>query len=299
MIYTYGITQQGSYHIKNGLPCQDAHAIVLPSEHIGIAAVADGLGSERYTDVASRIAADVSTSYCAEHISEQDDNAQILTVIKDSFLLAQKRIELEVEKRGHPLDEYDTTLSLAVLINGVLYYGHAGDSGILALGGDGLYEKVTEQQRDEEGRVFPLYFGEEIWSFGKYNGPVSSVLLATDGIYELFFPVYIREEPVSIHVALAKYLMDADCLGFERQGEETARERIFAFLESIPDAQVNDDKTVVVMCETDTQRERQPDAYYREPDWALLKEKYETAWRKEAYPEHDHAPEPSEGQGMR
>lgn len=287
MIYTYGVSQRGAYHIKNDLPCQDAYAILLPSEHIGIAAVADGLGSELYTDVASRIAADVSTSYCAEHISEHDDEAHIISVIKASFLLAQQYIEMEAEKNGHPLDEYDTTLSLAVLVNGTLYYGHAGDSGILALGGSGFYEKVTEQQRDEEGRVFPLYFGENMWIFGKHDGSVSSVLLATDGIYELFFPVYIQDEPVSIYVALARYLMDVDSLGFERQDEETVKMRISSFLESIPDAQVSDDKTVVVMCETETQRKLQPDDYYREPDWALLKAKYEAAWRKMAYPEQD------------
>lgn len=296
MIYTYAISQQGAYHVKNGLPCQDAHAVLLPSEHVGIAAVADGLGSELYTDVASRIAADVSTSYCAEHISEKDDEEHIISVMKASFALAQRSIEAEAEKLDRPLDEYDTTLSLAVLISGTLYYGHAGDSGILALGGDGLYKKITEQQRDGEGRVFPLYFGEEKWVFGKHDGPVSSVLLATDGIYELFFPVYIREEPVSIHVALARYLMDADSLGFARQGAAAVRERIYGFLNGIPESQVSDDKTVVVMCDTDIPMQPQPDAYYREPDWNRLKEKYEAAWRKEAYPERGGTEETDKGQ---
>ena len=54
MIFHYGITQQGHYHIKNNLPCQDAHEFKLISDNFAIGAVADGLGSELYSDIASK-----------------------------------------------------------------------------------------------------------------------------------------------------------------------------------------------------------------------------------------------------
>ena len=40
----------------------------------------------------------------------------------------------------------NTTLSLAVFINGDIYYGHVGDSGIFAFYDDGNIEPITTQQ---------------------------------------------------------------------------------------------------------------------------------------------------------
>lgn len=68
MIYSFGITQQGKAHIKKNINCQDAYCIKTINEKICVVAVADGLGSEEYSDIASRIAADCSVAYCADRI---------------------------------------------------------------------------------------------------------------------------------------------------------------------------------------------------------------------------------------
>ena len=285
MIFAYGTTQQGTYHIKKDIVCQDAHFFLKCEGNMIIGAVADGLGSEKYSDVASQLAVKISVKYCADHILPEAADESILKILCDSFHLAQKSIEEEAEKQNHELDEYDTTLSLAVLKNGCLYYGHAGDSGILALAEDGRYYAVTEQQRDDMGRVFPLYFGLEKWVFGKYPQKVASVFLATDGILELLFPVYLRQEEETLYVALAQYFMDKSILQAEQQEEEAVQAHRAAFLQSITDAQVNDDKTVLVMLDTTVDTARQPDAYYEEPDWETLMPKYREAWRREAYPD--------------
>lgn len=284
MIYAYGITQQGLYHIKKDLVCQDAHKIIKCGEDMAVAAVADGLGSEKYSDVASRIAADLSTEYCAKNIKPDETDNNILAVIKDAFEIAQNRIEAVAIENEHELDQYDTTLSLVVLINNKLYYGHSGDSGIIAMTTEGKYEKITEQQRDDDGRVLPLYFGEEKWEFSMYPKPVSSVLLATDGMFEIFFPIYIRDEKVNLYVALAKYFMDPHGLGFETIGEAGVKEKIGGFISSIPESQVNDDKTVVVVVNDNVEYSLQPDYYYVEPDWKVLKQRYEDEWKSQAYP---------------
>lgn len=285
MIYAYGITQRGLYHANKGTVCQDAHRYEKCSDGMCIAAVADGLGSEEYSDIASRIAVDVCVEHCKAIINEHSSDDDVLAAAKASFALAQARIEAEAENADRPLDQYDTTLSLAILICGTLYYGHSGDSGIIALTDEGRYEKVTKQQRDDEGRVFPLYFGAEKWVFGKWESKVSSVLLATDGVYELFFPVYIRNEEVSIYVALARYFMDPDILHIARDGEDAVCERIGKFLGGIPENQLNDDKTLLVVMDTDVIAIKQPEEYYAEPDWDRLKEQYKQKWLKEAYPD--------------
>jgi len=284
MIYAYGVTVQGTYHVKNNTVCQDAHEIVKCPNDIGIAAVADGLGSEEHSDIASKIAVKIATKHCAENIFDSTGEEEILNVICASFYLAQKSIEEEAQKNEHELDQYGTTLSLAVLIHDTLYYGHAGDSGIIALATDGLFIKITNQQRDDEGRVFQLNFNEEKWVFGKVDKKVASVFLATDGMYETLFPIYIRDEKVNLYVLLARFFMDNNSLHIDEIGEDATKERIEKFICDIPDAQVNDDKTVVVLVNTDIPTELQPPAYYAEPDWAELKRKRDEAWKREAYP---------------
>lgn len=183
MFYAYGISSQGADHIRNGVVCQDSHKIIRCGEDMIIAAVADGLGSEKYTDKASKLAVHISTTFCRKKLNKNSSSKEILEVIQNSFTTSQTLIEKFARKADHDIDQYDTTLSLAVLINDRLYYGQSGDSGILAMGTDGAFYQVTEQQRDEEGRVFPLIYSD-CWTFGEYEKPVESVLLATDGMFE-------------------------------------------------------------------------------------------------------------------
>ena len=283
MIYTYGITQQGLYHKKNNTVCQDAHKIIKCNDSYVIAAVADGLGSEKYSDVASQMAVNIATDYCSKNIKVEHADA-VLNVIKDSFAIAQSQIEKYATEKEHELDQYDTTLSLVIFDGENVYYGQSGDSGIIALTNDGLYKKVTEQQRDEDGRVYPLYFGEEKWVFGKFPDKVVSVMLATDGMLDIFFPIYIRNEPVDIYVALAQYFMNPESLSIDSLGEEYVEQKISEFMDSISESKVNDDKTIVVLVNPDAQMTKQKDEYYEEPDWDSLINKYEEEWKKAAYP---------------
>ena len=284
MIYAYGITQQGTWHIKKNIVCQDAHSIIKCADNMAVAAVADGLGSEIYSDTASKIAAELSVQYVSSRITPESGDEEILQAVHESFTLAQNTIEKTAEENGHPADQYDTTLSLAVLLDDRLYYGHSGDSGIIALTTDGLFCKVTEPQNDELGLVYPLCFREAKWEFKKFDKPAASVFLATDGIYETLFPIYIREEPVSIYTALAQYFMDPQSLQFETDGEQAVQDRMAAFLAGISGDQVNDDKTAVVLANPETVISRQPEAYYAEPDWDALIARYQESWKRKAYP---------------
>ncbi|GAP40235.1 protein phosphatase 2C domain-containing protein [Flexilinea flocculi] len=283
MIYAYGITTQGTRHIKTNTPCQDVHKIGKISNDIVIAAVADGLGSEKYSDIASKIAAETSVNYCHSNISKKDSGEAILNVIRSSFEMALNSIKDEATKEENDFYQYGTTLTLAVMVSNDLYYGHAGDSGIIVLKLNGLYNKITEQQRDDYGFVFPFTYNKEKWEFGTVEN-VASVLLATDGMLETFFPIYLRDEKVNIYVALARYLMDNNSLHIDEVGEGATQDRILTFICNIPDAQVNDDKTIAVLVNTAVKAGVQPPEYYLEVDWAELKRKRNEAWKREAYP---------------
>ena len=62
MIYSYGYSIVGSSHEDKGDKCQDANKIIKLENGIVIAAVADGVGSCKYSDVAATIAVNTSLS---------------------------------------------------------------------------------------------------------------------------------------------------------------------------------------------------------------------------------------------
>jgi len=272
LIYHYGITQRGAYHVANGTVCQDAHYYKMVDENFAIGAVADGLGSEQYSDVASKIAVKVAVEYCEKNITRNINKNEIIAAIKNSYKLALQEINNKAITDCHDVNQYDTTLVVCVMLDNILYYGNSGDSGILILNESGYYEKLTEQQRDEEGRVYPLCFGEEKWVFG-YKDNIGSALLATDGMLESFFPAILKNEPVNMYIPLAQFLMSEDCLKFKLLGEEKVNEKIDKYIASIPGSQINDDKTVLLMLNTNISVKRLSDDYYKEPDWEELERK--------------------------
>ena len=283
MIFSYGVTQQGHYHIKNGTPCQDAHEFKLINKNIAIGAVADGLGSELYSDIASKIAVSEAVNYCSENIAFPNEVESVLAIIKQSFAKTLSAIENTACDNGHPLDQYDTTLALAIYHNGTVYYGNSGDSGIVVMNTDGTFESITTQQRDENGCVFPLCFGEEYWVFGTKQN-VASIFIATDGMYETLFPYLLKGEDIEIYVSLAYYMMSNDSLGFTSTNQADVVQRMESFIASIPGEQVSDDKTVLVMLDDTQAVQKQDDAYYKTPDWAALKKKRDEEYKRKAYP---------------
>ena len=285
MIYSFGISQQGKKHIRNNIVCQDAYYIKVIDERICIAAVADGLGSETKSDIAAAIASKTAVEYCSEKITKDISQENIELVIKESFDYALSEIENKVIQDKGDILQYDTTLSLCVLIEGILYFGHSGDSGIIALADDGKFYKITEQQRDEEGRVFPLCFGEECWTFGRFDKTVAGVILATDGMFDTFFPIYIRNMEINIYTSLAKYFLNMQTLKKEGFDIKEYKNKRYDYILNIPENIVDDDKTIVGIMDDSIFVNWQEDEYYREPDWKLLKEKYKTEYNKKAYSE--------------
>lgn len=283
MIYHYGTTQQGTYHVEKGIVCQDAHSFKLINEHFAIAAVADGLGSESHSDIASQTAVKISVEHCANSIQENDTEEKILSIIKESFSKSLEEINIIATSNNDDIDQYDTTLVVVVYINGNVYFGNAGDSGVVVLNKNGKYEALTTQQRDEDGHVFPLWFGEEKWVFGKKEN-VASVFMATDGMYETLFPFLLKGTDDPLYVALAHYMMSDECVGFTSQPAEDIQQKMEDFIANIPGNQVNDDKTVLVMYDSNIIPEKLEDDYYKSPDWVELKKKHDEEYRRLAYP---------------
>ena len=283
MIYTYQVSQIGFYHIDKGYPNQDSSYVKKIDKSFVIASVADGLGSEKHSDIASSIAAKVSVEYCFLNIKRNMNDDEILFIVKSSFHEALKSVNKYVDDNSDDISQYDTTLSLVVFFDGKVYFGQSGDSGVLIYNSDGKYEAITVKQNDENGYVYPLCFGEEKWEFGcKTN--VVSVLLATDGLYDLLFPYLLKNKDVNIYIALAEYLMNNKYLKFSKRTNKKVQAKMEKYIASLRKEEVQDDKTIVVLYDSSIKSKRQDDCYYASPNWTTLKEEYDKEYFKNAYP---------------
>ena len=137
-----GYKDIGKSHQDKGGKCQDSFFIGEGKGFI-VAAIADGLSASKHSHVASDIAVNETVRYCLQHITNDYDKAKILSIINKAFDEAHFKIK---QTAGFDLNNYDTTLTLAVYMNGDVYYGHVGDSGIIALREDGKFDCVTKPQ---------------------------------------------------------------------------------------------------------------------------------------------------------
>jgi len=272
-----GASHRGKSHESSGTVCQDAHFYLVRPGFI-IAAVADGLGSSKHSDVASKIAARGTVDYCAGKINGRMKENEILPVIKSAF----DHVDFAIKQTaGDDLDDYDTTLTLAVFIQDDLYYGHAGDSGIIALRSDGIFEEVTEQQlgsgHGKERPVYPLA-ARSNWVFGRYGHKTRAIFLMTDGIINKAVPPLLENQRYKLDNAYLYYLYHNLCK------KTDIDEWINDSLSRVLPQEVNyDDKTLVaVVCGT-AKIKLQPKEYYEFPDedeWNALREEQ----KKQLYP---------------
>ena len=134
-----------------------------------------------------------------------------------AFEHALGAVAREARHSGEPLETYDTTLTLGLYDaqERRLYYGHAGDSGIVGITADGATIPVTVAHHGEDGDlVIPLRFGCDTWEIGRVQDAPGSVLLATDGVLAALRPYLLRcgdplpDESETVYTPLALWLAD-------------------------------------------------------------------------------------------
>ena len=269
MLITCGVSVQGESHRIKDIVCQDWNKIYV-NDGIIIAAVADGLSSSFHSDMASKVASELSVAYCSERITKNSLEEEILLVIKQSFEYAQIHIEQKARMLEYELDECDTTLCLVVLLEGVLYCGQAGDSGVIALRDDGFFERVTNIVDDDDGYVDPLYRSEK-WIFLKYKHKARSLVLVTDGIWNMLVPCLLRNEKYPLDNELLNYFLNN--MALENLNKEQINEWLQNTIEDIlPDHVNHDDKTMIIIIDTEIVVHEQDEEYYKWPSKDLLNE---------------------------
>jgi serine/threonine protein phosphatase PrpC len=280
MIHSYGFSTMGSPHSKKNLVCQGGNKVCSTKNGWVVAAIADGVGSCKYSDVASFMAVDVSVRVCVDEINKTGDKCDLLKVIENAFTQAEMAIDQYSLSKNHLITDYDTTLSLVVYDGKHVAYGHSGDGGIIGLTTEGDYVKITMPQKSEGIYVIPLRAGKDKWVIDHAKEEFASILLATDGVYDTFFPYLLQGQPVEIYVPLIQYFMDNHILKMSDKTCKNIENERKDYLNSEVCSSITDDKTVLVLVNGDVLPKLKEDkSYYAVPDWNTL----QLAWNKKAY----------------
>lgn len=269
----YKVNLPGPYHEKNDIPCQDAYCIREAPNGVIIAAVADGLGSETHSDKGAKVASSYAVTYCKQNYKPNMTENEVISMLRSAYAKAYALVEKTALKEGNDVDQYDCTLCTVIYDGETLYYGQSGDSGLIVGSKDGGYYKITEQQRDEDNNVYPLCFGPEYWEFGKVKGNVVSVMLMTDGVWEQACPPILKNEQQPINIGFVEMFLnhfgldDSEVRNLEREANR--------YMRNFSQKRLDDDKTIVVIINSEVKPLRRKESYYAAPNWdELAQERY-------------------------
>lgn len=261
MISSYCFSLVGRDHIKNQMPCHDSSLIKNISSSWKIAVVADGVGSCKHAEIAS----DIAAKEVAELIKKQfppytSDDRAYFSVIHAAMHGAANAIETYVEENdpGNEM-EYQTTLSVAIMSSKCLYYGNAGDSGIISLDNEGNYHLVTKKQNDELGRVYAIPTNRR-FEIGKANYVPVAVLCMTDGLFDNIAPRALRNSKFPVNVPFANMFITY-ALGLEKFKEpetvENCKKALIKYLQSDECKSMTDDLSVATLINTNSDLQKE------------------------------------------
>lgn len=265
-----GVTKRGVAHRCYGTRCQDAHMIrrvkqvaiwkdggkrdrLLPGKEYVVAAVADGLGSEAHSDIGAHAAVNTAVSTMCELIGTwcaTGDSALAISMprfLEQAMIKANNAVVKKAASMELPANEFDATLAIAVYDGDQLFYGSAGDSGVIAKT-DAGFELVTHPSRVGEAGTYPLYCRKE-WQISAL-GHTRGFLLATDGTLELLVPQFNNENlnEKAMHLFMGAGHKPVDASGIDAALEK----RIESVVRHIQGGRYTyDDATVVVAVDWD------------------------------------------------
>ena len=271
MLGYYHLSLQGISHQTAGVTCQDASEIVKLENGWVVAAVADGLGSCKYSDIGSTNAVSAVIAYLSENMVAEWNVDSLCVILKEAYESAVSVITEIAQSKNHSVRDYDTTLTTAIYNGRQVVYAHVGDGGIVLLQEDGQYAQLTEVQKGEAFNAVAPLRNEKSWAFGASGEDVCAFSMFTDGIYDVVCPWLLASENQKIYINYVRPFMDMNLIMANSEEDFLVlQENAAAFLLSDYHENITDDKTIAVVVNTDIIPELQPEEYYFEPDWEAL-----------------------------
>lgn len=233
MIFNYGFSIVGKSHINKGTCCQDSHMIKELDNGWIIAAVADGVGSAKNSQIGSSIAAKTVVEFCAECMPWDYSVIGIKSMLRTAYNYALKQIIKESEKSGEALESYDTTLTTVIYDGHRIIYGHSGDGGIIGLTVYGDYVQITSPQKGVDMiSVLPLRSGYTVWTIDSYEEELAAVMIMTDGMLDGALCPYLLKlsNKSEVYTPIATFFADPLGIPNNKKDFEALRKDIEDFI---------------------------------------------------------------------
>ncbi len=183
---------QGSAHIRQGLPCQDALGYLALGNGAFLAALADGAGSAENSEAGARQAVEAALSAMAESLDQSASCADsgCEDLLRAAFMAARTQLEQTALEEEQPLNSYAATLTCVLVYNGGVAVGQLGDGAVVAGKESQGLVAVTEAQRGEY--LNETYFLTQENALDRVvitvvDGPVDLVAGMSDGLTRLAF----------------------------------------------------------------------------------------------------------------
>lgn len=229
-ILGYHFSELGLMHKLNQIPCQD-YSGILEYGMWKIAVVADGVGSCKHSDVASKRAVGAVLQVIRNCFPNNNKEEDILALIATAFHGAANSIDMYVQQVNGEYKDYHTTLALALYNGNDLYYGNAGDSGIVALDEYGEYHVLSKKQNNEYDEVFTL--ANRTFEVGKADFNAVAVLCMTDGLLDWVVPKNHEEDKYPVFVPRANLFIQPEIVWKNRIKKDSFEEFQNAFGDEI------------------------------------------------------------------
>lgn len=302
MLGYYKMSLIGTQHQKkeDGV-CQDYSDVIELENGWIVAAIADGLGSAKKSDLGSSTAVKTVLSFIAENRPDKWHEESLKSLLLTAFHKAINTIRLISKENQDDLRDYDTTLT-ALVYNGTnLVFGHVGDGGIISLSSYGEFSVLTHAQKGEAfNETTPLRAGPDNWEFGVSIDDVCAITMMTDGIFDIAYPWILADQEQKIYINYVRPFMDRNILKVSTPADfENAQSEIQDFFSGPYSKQITDDKTIIGIINTSIVPEIRPDNYYVEPDWdALAKEHHNKLYGHSSTDEKDDSQKVAEEQDL-
>lgn len=239
-ILGYHFSESGLIHKEKNTPCQD-YSGILEYGIWKIAVVADGVGTCKHSDIASKRAVEAVLQVIFNCFPNSNKEEDLLSLISIAFHGAANAVEMYVKRVNGEYKDYHTTLALALYNGNDLYYGNAGDSGIIALDEYGEYHALSTKQNNEYDEVFTL--ANRTFEVGKADFNAVAVLCMTDGLLDWLMPKEQKEAKYPIFVPRANLFIQPEVIwkkeirnDFFEKFQNAFRDEIFKILKTITNA---------------------------------------------------------------
>ena len=240
-----GASVAGAGHVRDGLPCQDAHAWRRLAEGVLVAAVADGAGSAPCARDGAHAAVAAAVEHAAAVWAATRPQARHDwgELVQGAFGVARQAVQRAARALGRPFPDLAATLLLAVGTPEQTAAGQVGDGAVVArFAGQGL-TALTRPPRTEHLNETTFLTSDGSLSelqFALCDEPALGLALLSDGLQMLALKMPQGEPHAPFFAPLLRFTAGA---------AEPARadEQLQAFLQSPGVVQRTDDDVTLLL----------------------------------------------------